>query len=677
MLRKTKIIFYSLITVVVLALFAGFIREYDNNSIPENNTIIHIVSWNRKVLDKWQKQLNSKQYTKKVRKKTVFGKFKKIALAENSSLVKLRINKFNGQQSKVVYNFGTPINNFSLYKDESIKKLTNAELDLEEITGLYCTNAKNEALGQILSEIHSLGLNTEIIDNSLSVKRLGQMVVANFSKFDLIIFVGIIGTLFIVMVLEKVFRFKAYAIMKINGLSNRQIIKSDLKDESPLLIVALGVIILVMFVYGLTSFTISNWHFFLPHVVVLLSIVFFSFFALNTLSYVVLALIDSYQAIKGSETTHAFLLIGYALKVLLLVLILFNTISLTNHYKIYTRDTNIIKKWQMQKNTYSLQLYWNLDDQNEDKKMAKMTHQLVVQSPGTIVAQNSQQFHPAVRDCVPEHGNVIIANNNFIKNSELNSEHIKFTDNKVLLLVPSNRLDQVKHAKKQLIDYLKFQLTLPNYYQKQKKNLPPVEVVPFANGQSIFNYTVGYDISSSFSMNPLIIVVNNNKLLPDSFYSSTISQGTIQFSNLKLLRKRIKQLGLTPFVTGFTSRRARIAEYQRNANRQLLTLTITTMLSLLQLIFIIVFVSTTFLQSQRRRIAIYQVFGRSNAFLIVGFLLANLGLDFLVIVIILTQLHYMSFMPALQSFLLIEAGVILLTWWHAQHNLLITLNHGN
>lgn len=69
MLRKTKIIFYSLIMVVVLALFAGFIREYDNNLIPENNTIINIVSWNPKVIAKWQKQLTSKQYTKRSKKR--------------------------------------------------------------------------------------------------------------------------------------------------------------------------------------------------------------------------------------------------------------------------------------------------------------------------------------------------------------------------------------------------------------------------------------------------------------------------------------------------------------------------------------------------------------------------------------------------------------------------------
>lgn len=676
MLRKTKIVFYSLITVVVLALFAGFIREYDNNSIPENNTIINITSWNPKVIAKWQKQLTSKQYTKKVKKKTIFTKLKQVAQAENSSLVKLRINKFNGQQSKVVYNFGTPINDYSLYQAEAIKKLTNTELNLEEINGLYCTNAKNEALGQILSKFHTLGLKTEVIDNSLSVKSLGQIVVDNFSKFDLIVLIGIIGTLFIVMVLEKVFRFKAYAIMKINGLSDWQIIKNDLKDESPMLIGALGVIMLVMIIWGLTTFTISGWRFFLPYALVLLSVVFLSFLVLNTTSYVVLALIDPYQAIKGAETTYIFLLIGYVLKILLLALIMINTISLTNHNKIYIRDTNIINKWQRQKNTYSLELAWNPDNHREENKIGRMTHKLVVQSPGTIVAQNSQQFHPAMRDTEPENGNVIIANNNFIKNSKLNFNPTRLTANKVFLLIPYNRLDQVKQAKKQLRNFLKFQQTLPNYYQKQKKKLPAIQVVPIANGQNIFNYTVGYEITSSLSMNPLIIVVNN-KLLSDNFYLASISQKLVQFSNFRQLENLIKHLGIKSYTIGITSQKARIAEYQRNANRQLLILTITTMLSLLQLIFIIVFVSTTFLQSQRRKIAIYRVFGRSNAHLMGSFLLTNLGLDFLVIALSLTRLHYLSLMPVVYVYLLLEAVVILLTYWRAQHNLLITLNHGN
>lgn len=81
-----------------------------------------------------------------------------------------------------------------------------------------------------------------------------------------------------------------------------------------MLIGALGVIMLVMIIWGLTTFTISGWRFFLSYALILLSIVFLSFLVLNTISYVVLALIDPYQAIKGAETTHAFLLISYVLK---------------------------------------------------------------------------------------------------------------------------------------------------------------------------------------------------------------------------------------------------------------------------------------------------------------------------------------------------------------------------
>lgn len=177
-------------------------------------------------------------------------------------------------------------------------------------------------------------------------------------------------------------------------------------------------------------------------------------------------------------------------------------------------------------------------------------------------------------------------------------------------------------------------------------------------------------------MNPLIIVVNN-KLLSDNFYLASISQKLVQFSNFRQLENLLKHLEIKSYTIGITSQKARIAEYQRNANRQLLILTITTMLSLLQLIFIIVFVSTTFLQSQRRKIAIYRVFGRSNAYLMGSFLLTNLGLDFLVTALSLTRLHYLSLMPVVYVYLLLEAGIILLTYWRAQHNLLITLNHGN
>ena len=352
-----------------------------------------------------------------------------------------------------------------------------------------------------------------------------------------------------------------------------------------------------------------------------------------------------------------------------------NAIALYKNYQIYTRDTSIIKKLSAKENGYSLNLSWHISDKAEDMKVARKVHKLVVESPQAIIAKNSQVFRPAMRDVQPENGNVITANKSFLAKSGLTSKHIKVSKNNVLLLVPKNRLDQLEEAKKELKSFLKFQNKLPNRYRKQKK-MPSVQVIPIASDQKVLNYTVNDEILSSISFNPLIIVVND-KSLSDDFYLSTNSQGMIRFPDLKALQRLVKRLGLTPYTVGITSQQALLSDYVAKANKELLLLTITTIISLLQLIFIILFVSSTFLQSQRHKMAVYQVFGKSNAKLICTFLIVNLGFDFLMISLVLAKRGYLNLMPLTLGYLLIEAGIILLTYIHAQHNLLITLNHGN
>ena len=139
----------------------------------------------------------------------------------------------------------------------------------------------------------------------------------------------------------------------------------------------------------------------------------------------------------------------------------------------------------------------------------------------------------------------------------------------------------------------------------------------------------------------------------------------------------IKKLGLRPYFWGITSQRALTDNYQRNANRHLLMLTITMILSILQLSFVIMFVSSTFLQSQRHKMAIYRAFGKSSAKLLVEFLVFNLGFDLLTISFILIKHSYLSLIPFGFGYILLEAVIILLTYYRAQQNILITLNHGN
>ena len=671
MLRKIKILLYTIITIVTAIFFAGFMREYDNNSIPNNSTIINIYA--SKPINKRIK--DTKKWNKKHNKKAFFAILKKFTRNENVSLVKMRINNFNGHRTKIVYDFDGNSNDFSLYQNESIKKLTDKELMLEDMYGLYSTNAKGKSLKHLVSWLRKNQFLIQVEDTSLTPKTLLMIFLENVTQFDLIVGMGIIGVLFIVMVLEKLYRFKAYAVMKINGLSNWQMFKHDLKNESALLEASFGIIILMTIIWSLKTFTASGWRFFLPYLSVLLLILFASFFLLNSISYVVLALMNPYLAIKGEESAHSFLLIGYVLKIAILALMIVNVATLLNHHELYDRDQNIVKKWHRQKNSYLLGLGWNVNDHNEDQKVAKKAHQLVVQASEVIVAQNSQQFQPGIRTTNPQNsGNVIIANHNFVKNSEIKPKLSKIDKHQIMLLVPKNRLDQARTAKKQLRSFINTQNTLPNYYSKVLH--PQIQVIPIASGQKIFNYTVVYDILSSISTDPLI-AVTNDKQLSDDFYLATISQGTIQFLHLKELKKLVKQLGLNPYVVSITSRQTLLWDYNIKANKQILMLTITTVLTLLQLIFIILFVSSTFLQNNRRKIAVYQVFGKSNAKLVGTFLTGNLILDILIITVTLAGLNRLNLLSYGLGYLLLEAIIIWLTYYQAQRDLLTSLNHGN
>ena len=677
MLRKIKILLYLLVTIATIALFTNIFHSYDDSSLPDNPTIVKIYGskkLNNSQIRKWQKT-DSKEWNKKHNKKSFFIILQKFAHSKNISLVKLRINNFNGHQSKIVYSFGNDNKDYSLYKDKSVKKLSNKKLQLEDLYGVYCTNAKNKVLGDLLSLLHSYQLKVRTEDNSLSFNYILHLLLTELSSTNVVIFLGVISILFIVMVLEKLYRFKTYGIIKINGLNNWQLFMNDLKREAPLLIAALGLIVIFIVVWGSYSFTAKGWTTFLPYLLLVLLLLFLSFFFLNALSYLVLVLLKPYAAIKGEEHSGAFLLIGYLLKIVLLALIMLNAIALYKNYQIYTRDTSIIKKLSAKENGYSLNLSWHISDKAEDMKVARKVHKLVVKSPQAIVSKNSQVFRPAMRNVQPENGNVITANKSFLAKSGLTSKHIKVSENNVLLLIPKNRLDQLEEAKKELKNFLKFQNKLPNRYRKQKK-MPTIQVIPIASDQKVLNYTVHDEILSSISFNPLIIVVND-KSLSDDFYLSTNSQGMIRFPDLKALQRLVKRLGLTPYTVGITSQQALLSDYVAKANKELLLLTITTIISLLQLIFIILFVSSTFLQSQRHKMAVYQVFGKSNAKLICAFLIVNLGFDFLMISLVLAKRGYLNLMPLTLGYLLIEAVIILLTYIHAQHNLLITLNHGN
>ncbi|MDF7683740.1 hypothetical protein PT287_09545 [Lactobacillus sp. ESL0679] len=668
MLRKIKIFLCAIIAVTIVAMLSETLQSYDNESLPNNPTIIEVGV--KPVKKHYELNNTNKNGTKAV----FFDKLTKFVKSKNISLKKLRVNSFNNQKSKVIYNFNKKQNDFSLYRNARVKQLTKKELNLEDIFGIYCTNAHGDSLAALTGYLRAQGLIIQVSDNSLSVKTLLMVVLSNISESLIVIFASVIGILFIIMLLEKIYRFKAYAAMKINGLSNWQMIKRDFNAQAKLLGISLLLIIGAIVIWVLHELTYAGCLLFLRYAVGIILIIYLGFFILDILSYGVLVLLEPYQAIKGSEKSHSFVVIGYLLKLILLALVVVNSVTLNNHLQTYARDTKIIEKWQANKEMYSLGLNWNDQNREENKSVERSGHQLIVQARDVIISDNSEMFHPAPRSTDPENGNVIIANDNFIKQSNLRPQGLKIDTKKITMLVPHNRLDQASRAKKQLIELIKFQRKLPNYYQQ--KRFPEIEVKAIASGQKLFNYTVGDEITSSVSVNPIIIVINK-KVFSDDYYTAASTRTMVQFPHLRQLRKLIQRFKLTPYLVGIISERSQLSDYNMQASRELLMLTVTTVLSLLQMIFIILFVTSTFLQNERHKMAVTKVFGKSNIKLTGLFLLANLGMDVLVIMLVLFKLNAINLLMFASGYLLLEGLIIWLTCWHAEHNLLVTLNHGN
>ncbi|WEV37577.1 hypothetical protein [Lactobacillus sp. ESL0677] len=106
MLRKIKIFLCAIITVTIAAMLSETLQSYDNESLPNNPTIIEVGV--KPVNKHYELNNTNKNGTKAV----FFDKLTKFAKSKNISLKKLRVNSFNNQKSKVIYNFNKKQNDF-------------------------------------------------------------------------------------------------------------------------------------------------------------------------------------------------------------------------------------------------------------------------------------------------------------------------------------------------------------------------------------------------------------------------------------------------------------------------------------------------------------------------------------------------------------------------------------
>ncbi|MDO4911928.1 MAG: bacteriocin [Lactobacillus sp.] len=649
MYKKVKIALLMVISCLALFQLSAAIYEYEQNSIANAHTAIQVSSDSHKL-----------------KKSQVFSELAKFSKENGTQLTFAHMNEINGALTKSYYDFNPnkPADP-ALFKNIKLQKLSYKDLQLEATTSIYYTSASGNKLLSLQSEFSKLGLTASVSKPSLAMGFLTNDLLSTYVP----IMISIVAILLVIMFIEKISRFKEYAILKLHGYSTFKLLKRDLAANSKKYGFALGIVFVLYMIWSIVSLKLAGLIISFKWTLLLLLVTFIFFEFLELISYVALLMLDLYPALQGQTYTKPFVFAGYVIKLALLILVFSNAISLQQNATSFASDKAIMHMWIDKHSGYTLGLS-NIDP-NDDKLVQKIGNkikQLVNEDPDAIISHNNQEFNPDTMNANPQNGNVLIVNANYFKYNRIVKPN-QLDKNNINVLIPISRKAQQKSIVKQAVSYYEFQKSLDN-----KKLANKHFNVLYYQDQNLFNYTIGKEIKASVSKNPVVIVDNGN--LSTDFYSSSASMGMIQFGNLKSLTQNIKKVGLTPYVSGITNAQTRLSDFIVKMTRKLIMLTVVTLLSLSQLVFVIVFIGLSFLQNQRRRMAIRQIFGESNKNIIARLVLVNVLVDLLIVIFVAVTMSSFVFIYFV-GYLILELLVIMLLVKHAQKDLLTSLNYGN
>lgn len=223
------------------------------------------------------------------------------------------------------------------------------------------------------------------------------------------IFISLLAILLIIMLIEKIYSFKKYAVLRLNGWSYLQIIVNDLKRMLVSFSTLIGIFLGLSIGYTLLVMNKDGIIFWLKYSFLVLIFIFAFFIVLDLISYTVLAYINLYPALKGQTYTRPFVATGYIFKISLIILTTINVLSLHHTVETFRNDQTIMHEWIKHNSGYILQ-FTNVDDKNvtETDKLGSLTRETMDLMPNNIVSRNSQEFHPNLQDDTPENGNVLL-----------------------------------------------------------------------------------------------------------------------------------------------------------------------------------------------------------------------------------------------------------------------------
>ena len=635
MINYVKRFIYFIFSLFILLVIFNQVGIYNQTYIPSANGVqIQINQWNEK-LSKEQIFENIQHYSDQYQ--------------QNISFVSSHFN--DNKEIKYVYPFRDKPNvqAFSYIKNDNVQIVNKKRILLQDLCGTFMIDGTDEQAKKLMLFLNRQGIKGEINQPN---------VLTGFTLFDVSdqmmnTMMIVVLLLLILNVFEKINHCKKYSILKLNGSFLKQVWYMDLKKDIGFLGAMNGMLLIFMTIALSFYYTKQGLILFDTYLLLGLIIISFIFLLSNILSYAAVPLMDIKLALKNGMPSTAITILGYGLKIVILFVLAMNVAHLQRSIHEYKENKQILSMWNKQPTAYSVSILGRHYTEEQEEKISAKVKTLLSLQPYILVKNNEQRFHPAMNTISVDEGNVFVVNDNYIKQNTSLSHYIK--DGGINVLIPNARKSQMKAIRAEVYDYIQFQKTLSN---DDKVVNQKIHYISVPNQTNCFNWNTGEKLFESLSHNPLLIVVSKSDV-SNNFYYACLTNNEILFEHLPSLKVHLKQSGLAPYVAGITSVKSKISQLFIKNKIDMSMIIIASCISLLQMIFVISFVFYSFVEKNKKLMALNIIHAVSNHRVLLPYMLWNMLLDS-VVILLCWILFKASFIIYIGIGMIIMEGILLL-----------------
>lgn len=651
MIKHSKRFIYLILTLISLMIIVNNVNLYNQTYTPSSNGT----------------QIQIDQWDEKVSKKDIIDGINEFGQKTNQKIFFISSYFDNDKEIKVIYPFENEYDkkNFSYVRSTNIKTIDQKQMLLQNICGQFIISGDETKAQEFIQFLSTKGITGEVIE---------PHIFQNFSLIDIspqIVFtlILIIILLVVLNLFEKITECKKYGILILNGAFGKQVWELDFKKELNYLIKIDLFIVIISNLIALFYYQSAGMILFNEYLFTLLFIISMIYLLANAVSYIVIPLIDVKLAIKDGMPSRWLTCLGYLLKIAILFILAINTYNITQSVQQYQSNQEILNIWNNQDNAYVISILGQNYTDKQEEKIGQATKKLLSTQPYILAKNNELLYHPSTDTISVDEGNVMIVNPNYLKQStSLNNKNSQ----SINVLIPKEHSSQKTEIQQEVKNYLNFQQELPNIDKKVNYSLK-TSIIP--NQTSVFNWNIGDNLADSMSHNPIFVVVNLNQL-SDNFYYSSLTNKQIIFNDLSSLKKNINQSGLSQYVAGITSLKSSVSQLNQKNKMELAIIIITSLISLLQAISVMVFIFSTFMERNKKRIALNIVHGLSNHHLLLQYLMLNVSIDLGVWLLSTIYYHNATLLITGLSLTILEVVGLLIINQHYQKQSIKILNNG-